>query len=194
MNKWDKIFQNNPKYKPLNELFLSKLLQKIQTEINPSPKTIIDLGCGISETVIQFAQKGFNVTGIDFSHVALEKLQHKIDVCKLKNITLIHADLNDYKIKLEPDIILCNLVYTFIDNKEFFLKNVSDCMKKNSVFILITPVKHKGVKYTVVDKPGIAVGFDETLKKVKSFFSSVNIYHHDYIGFREDYVTFLVKK
>ena len=60
--------------------------------------------------------------------------------------------------------------------------------------ILITPVIYKNVNYTKNDKIGIAVDFESTLEELKNIFTTVDIYHHDYIGIREDYVTFLIKK
>jgi len=194
MNKWDQIFANNPQYKPLNEVFLAELLEKIKKDTNPNPKKMVDLGCGTAKTVFQFSKLGFEVIGLDNSIVALKKLQEEIDNSKEQNITLINADLNNYNLALETDIFLCNFVYAFIDNKEFFLKKVAECLRDDSVFILIAPVIHKGIIYTEEDKTKIAVDFEETLKLLKNIFSNVDVYHHDYIGSREDYVTFLIKK
>ena len=194
MNKWDQIFANNPQYKPLNEIFLAELLAKIKKDINSNPKKMVDLGCGTAKTVFQFSKLSFEVIGLDNSIVALKKLQEEIDNSQTKNISLINADLNDYNLALEADVFLCNFVYAFIDNKEFFLKKVAECLHDNSVFILITPVIHKGIIYTEEDKTKIAVDFEETLKLLKNIFSSIDVYHHDYIGSREDYVTFLIKK
>lgn len=194
MNKWDQIFTTNPQYKPLNEIFLAELLEKIKKETNPNPKKMVDLGCGTAKTVFQFSKLGFEVIGLDNSIVALKKLQEEIDNSKEQNITLINADLNDYNFALEADIFLCNFVYAFIDNKEFFLKKVAECLHDDSVFILITPVIHKEIIYTEEDKTKIAVDFEETLKLLKNIFSNVDVYHHDYIGSREDYVTLLIKK
>jgi len=194
MNKWDQIFSNNPQYKPLNEHFLNNLLTKIKADINPPLQKVVDLGCGTAQTLFQFSKLGFNVTGLDFSEVALNKVQQKIEENKITNIKLIKLDLSNEKINLEADIFLCNFVYTFINKKEFFLKNVAQCLRGDSTFILITPVTHSGTFYTEEDKVNIAVDFEETTKLLKNIFSNVEIYHHDYIGFREDYVTFLIKK
>lgn len=194
MNKWDQIFANNPQYKPLNEIFLAELLEKIKKDTNQNPKKMVDLGCGTAKTVFQFSKLGFEVTGLDFSEVALKKLQEEINSSQAKNIKLINADLNHNNLAIEADIFLCNFVYAFIDNKELFLKNVSKCLQNDSVFILITPVIHKEISYTEEDKTKIAVDFEETVKLLKNIFSSVDVYHHDYIGTREDYVTFLIKK
>lgn len=194
MKTWDEIFETNPKYKPLNDVFLSRLLNKIKLEINSSPEKIVDLGCGMADTVFQFAQRGFNVVGIDVSKIALKKLEEKISSTNAQNITLRLGDLNTFSEKIEADIFLCNFVYTFIQNKDNFIKYVLGCMKENSVFIIITPVKYKDITYSELDKPNIAVDFDETVIRLREIFSSVKEYHHDYIGMREDYVTFLIKK
>ena len=164
MNKWDQIFANNPQYKPLNEIFLAELLAKIKKDINSNPKKMVDLGCGTAKTVFQFSKLSFEVIGLDNSIVALKKLQEEIDNSQTKNISLINVDLNNYNLAIEADIFLCNFVYAFIDNKEFFLKKVAECLHDNSVFILITPVIHKGIIYTEEDKTKIAVDFEETLK------------------------------
>lgn len=41
MNKWDEIYELDPKYKPLNEVFLLKLIKKIQAKINHKSVLII---------------------------------------------------------------------------------------------------------------------------------------------------------
>jgi len=194
MNKWDKIFESKPKYKPLNDIFFQKLLEKVKKEINPNLKNIIDLGCGTSRSVFQFARMGFDVVGVDFSEVALSALQNDIDDSDFNNIKLINQDLNDITLDLEADIFICVFTYTFINDKEKFLKKIKSSMKEDSVFVLITPVTHENVKYLEIDKPQIAVEYSSTVKLLKSVFSVVEDYHHDYIGAREDYVTFLVKK
>ena len=164
--KWNQIFNTNPKYKPLNEIFLSKILEKITRDINPSPKKVVDIGCGTSESVMQFAKRGFLVEGIDYSEVALKKLQERIDSVHISGIKLIQGDLNDCAFHQDADIIFCHFVYAFIKKKDAFLQNIQKSMKENSVFILTTPVTHAGVSYTVNDKANIAVDYEETKEKL----------------------------
>ncbi len=139
MNKWDEVFQKNPKYKPLNEIFLDNLIKKIKKEINNNPKKVVDLGCGTGLALFQLARRGFNVVGIDFSEVALSRLQEEIDRTRLQNITFINHDLNDLPINLQADIFLCNLVYTFIRDKDGFLNRIAEFMSSDSVFIIFYP-------------------------------------------------------
>ncbi|PIS41138.1 MAG: hypothetical protein COT25_04740 [Candidatus Kerfeldbacteria bacterium CG08_land_8_20_14_0_20_42_7] len=194
MRSWDEIFETNPKYKPLNDIFLLRLLSKVKQESNAAFKKIVDLGCGTADTVFQFARLGFSVEGIDVSSVALKKLKEKLVSKETKNINLRHGDLNVFSEKIEADIYFCSFVYAFIENKEHFLKYVSDCMTQRSVFILITPVTYKNISYLETDKPNIAVDFEATKNILSKYFSSVEEYHHDYVGVREDYVTFFIKK
>jgi len=154
---------------------------------------MIDLGCGVSDAIFEFSKRGFEVTGIDFSQVALNKQQEKINSSEFKNIKLINQDLNNFE-PIKSDIYLCNLVYKFIEDKDKFLNSIKQSMPDDSVFILITPVLHEDVKYTKEDKPNIAVDFKQTLEKLENVFSSVTIYNHDYIGARQDIVSFVIKK
>ncbi len=48
MNKWDKLYIKGVKYKPLNNVFLNKLFDKIKIIAGNKSATIIDIACGSS--------------------------------------------------------------------------------------------------------------------------------------------------
>ncbi|MBI1754852.1 methyltransferase domain-containing protein [Candidatus Azambacteria bacterium] len=191
MNKWDNIFLEGTTFGPLNEIFLSALLEAVQKHIRVTAKEIIDLGYGDGDALVRFAKRRFKVVGFDFSEVALAKARQRLDDAKITNIDLRLIDLEEMIVQDKTDIVLCKLTYAFVENKERFLKNVKNLMKDNSVFILITPVLHKGVEYFKEDKPGIAVDFDETKDVLANHFSKVEVFHHNYLGARVDVTTFL---
>jgi len=166
MNRWDKLYNEGAKYKILNEEFLNKLLIEIEKKSKKKPKTMIDLGCGTGDSLIKFIEKGFNVIGIDFSKIALKKAKDSLNKLGF-DAKLIQMDLNNLNIGKQADVIFCKLVLAFIKNKVEFFKKVKTMMYEHSSFILITPVLHKGIKYTKSDKPGIAIDFEE-LKKLLS--------------------------
>lgn len=65
---------------------------------------ILDLGCGEGKNSYYLATKGFNVTGIDASIIAIEKARKLWD--KIENLSFYIGDIRDYDIKINYDVIL----------------------------------------------------------------------------------------
>lgn len=196
---WDKIFSENREFSSLNEIFLDKLLSRIGETAGKEFKTVIDLGAGTGDSTIKFANHGFLVQGIDWSEVALAKAACKIKKLGLEErISLTKMDLdniNQGQIIYRPvDILFSKLTHAFIKNKDKLLDGIKSLMSAESVFILITPIIYKGIKYDQGDKPEIAVDWDETLKLLNEKFTQIEVFHHDYFGERGDLVTFIATK
>ena len=196
MNKWNEIFKKGAKYKPLNKVFLDKILNKIkETNPNNQQKTMVDIGCGTGDTLLKFLQKKFNVTGIDISEIAIKEAEELLKKEGVENFNLFVMNVSEISsIEEKFDIIFNKLVYAFIEDKKKFIEDIKKLMKETSFFILMTPVLYKGVTYTPEDKPGIAVNFEETEVLLKNNFTSVEIIHHDYFSTNGDTLTFLIKK
>lgn len=188
---WDNIFKKGSNFKPLNELYLNTILDKIKKERKKKIKTVIDLGCGTGDSLSKFAQKGYTVSGIDISNVALKKAAELFKKQGLEKIDLQCMDLNKLDITNKADIIFSKLMIAFIKDKDAFLKNVKKMMNKDSFFVLITPVLYKDIKYSKNDKTKIAVDFNEINKLLKNNFKKVIVFHHDYFGDKGDAVTFI---
>lgn len=131
------------------------------------------------------------VTGVDFSDVAIKKARRTLgNKAKLLTTDLENIDCLQGKY----DLILCKDTFTFIKNKEGFVKKVKNLMNDNATFIIITPVLHKGIKYIKLDKPKIAVDFQETKKLLQNNFSNVLEFHHHYTSENVDITTFINTK
>lgn len=52
-----------------------------------APKTVLDIGCGVGDVSVKVQELGFQVTGIDFSRVAVEK-------AKEQGINALHVDVD----------------------------------------------------------------------------------------------------
>lgn len=191
MIKWDTIFAEGTKFTPLNEVYLGRLLETIEKQTGKTPKDIIDLGCGDGGALIQFARRGFKVTGIDFSEVGLAKAKEALEGAGISGVELRLVNLDEMEIQDKADIIFCKLTYAFVEDKEKFLQAVKNLMREQSVFVLITPVLHKGVEYLKEDKPGIAVDYEETHQLLKKHFARVDVFHSNYFGERNEATTFL---
>lgn len=196
MYNWNEIFKKGAKYRPLNTIFLAKVLDEIK-KISPDnqQKTMIDIGCGTGGSLLDFSQKGFNITGIDISDVAIQEAEELLKKEGVEDFNLSIMNASEISsIKEKFDIIFSKSVYAFIENKEKFIDDVKKLMDENSVFILITPVLYKDIKYTLEDKPKIAVDFEETKTFLENNFGSAEVFHHDYFAKNGDSVTFLIKK
>jgi len=60
----------------------------------PNPGTLLDLGCGTGRHVLQFARRGFDVTGLDLSPHMLRVTRDKLEAESLK-ADLVPQDLCD---------------------------------------------------------------------------------------------------
>ncbi len=67
-------------------------------------------------------------------------------------------------------------------------------MGRTGVFVLITPVRYRHIRYARQDQPRIAVPWDETVRLLEQVFRKVEVFHHDYFGDRGDQATFLAMR
>jgi tellurite methyltransferase len=105
MTDWDKRYQAgdhvHDEPHPLITNFGAKL----------SPGRALDAACGTGRHAIWLAERGWQVTAVDYSRTAIEILQER---CREKGVQLdaIIADLEQREFAIEPDsydlIVVCN--------------------------------------------------------------------------------------
>ncbi|MFN8887661.1 MAG: methyltransferase domain-containing protein, partial [Cyclobacteriaceae bacterium] len=89
----------------------------------------LDLGVGEGRNAMFLARQGFNVTGVDFSIEALNKL----NLAKTKensNLKTVHSDISDFKINQLYHLIISNATLHFLKKKEIY--KLVDSMKLNT--------------------------------------------------------------
>ena len=98
---------------------------------------ILDVGCGSGIIPIHFAEKGYDVTAIDFNRHSIESLKNSISELKLYNLNTKIQDVTKEPIKGKYDIIFCNNVLHFLRNSAInVLKNIMDSTKINGLNII----------------------------------------------------------
>lgn len=192
-DKWNRIYLDGAKYKPLNELFLNLILSESEKLSGGKIKTAIDLGCGTGDSLIKLGRKGMDIVGVDVSSVALEQAKQALHEADLQ-AQLINSDLETFEAQDHFDLVLCKLVLAFIKNQQAFIEKIKKLMEDDSIFILMTPVLHEGINYSVEDKPGIAIDYKFVRNLLENNFSIVKELHHEYFGEKGDLVTFIIKK
>ena len=152
--KWNKKYKENPKL--LQDRDASKKLQEI---INlTSGKNALEIACGSGRNSIYLANQGFQVSALDISKVAIDRLEEK----NHKNIKTQVIDLEGYK----PE------------ENSFDLIVKTNYLDRDIIFNLAKALKQKGILFieTYMDdkennKPNSNPNFLLKKNELKTFFN-----------------------
>ena len=77
----------------------------------------LDLGAGDGRDTVYLAKQGFNVTAVDSSKMMIHNTQQ---LCKIHktNVDCIIGDIVEIDYKENYDIVLCNLVFHFLKDRD----------------------------------------------------------------------------
>jgi 2-polyprenyl-3-methyl-5-hydroxy-6-metoxy-1,4-benzoquinol methylase len=70
----------------------------------PAGSRILDVGCGTGRHSIEFAKRGYRVTGVDFSSAMLEQARKKSEGMEIE---WIEADVTDFALDKTFDLAIC---------------------------------------------------------------------------------------
>jgi SAM-dependent methyltransferase len=103
-----------------------------------TPSRAIDLGCGTGSNAIFLAQKGFDVTGVDYASSAIEKARRKADGLKVKVEFIVDDLTNLQKVKGTFDFLVD---YGALDdlsprNRNLYVANILPLVHHGSCFLL----------------------------------------------------------
>ncbi|HEX5104478.1 MAG TPA: class I SAM-dependent methyltransferase [Pirellulaceae bacterium] len=76
-------------------------LARVIAEEKIQPGRVIELGCGSGINAVWLAQQGFDVTGVDFNRLAIEKARQRAIEAEV-TIRFLLADVTDWKDDAEP--------------------------------------------------------------------------------------------
>lgn len=102
------------------------------------PCKALDLGCGTGDNAIFLAQKGFDVTGIDFADSAIEKARRKADYAKVQVEFLIDDLTNLRKVNGTFDFLLDSGTLDDLSPRDrtLYASNVLSLTHHDSKFLL----------------------------------------------------------
>ena len=89
---WDQIWSSNPQYGSIPPQLFERLIEE-------SPgNSALELGMGTGELAVALAQRGFSVTGVDYSEHAIGKAKQLVAEAKLENsIAIRQEDIAEFE-------------------------------------------------------------------------------------------------
>ncbi|MEO8209039.1 MAG: class I SAM-dependent methyltransferase [bacterium] len=116
-------------------------IEKFIKQYKPDSKKILDLGCGTGRHASIFAERGYNVTGVELSGYMIENAEKylKNNDTISKNLRFVQGDIKDIKLNEKFDIVMLLFhVMSYQTKNEQIrqtLKTVKEHTKPDGVFI-----------------------------------------------------------
>jgi len=171
------------------------LLKHINTT---TPGVVLDLGAGEGTDAIKLALLGFEVDAVEGSAVGAEKIEAFSQKAKVK-VNVFHTDVNDFEPKRMYDVVICNGLLHYIEDKHAILRKIERATNKNgfgllSLFSDFTPMPecHRVVNVYPDTENGIVQSFfDSSLWKTPYFQFQRNRLDISHPGFPKHYHSFI---
>jgi SAM-dependent methyltransferase len=104
------------------------------------PCRAMDVGCGTGDNVIWLAERGFKVTGIDISEIAIERAKEKAQNADVKCVLAV-TDFLKWKICSDEFMFVFDrgCFHTLAEKRERkrFAKNIHSCMAAGVIWLSI---------------------------------------------------------
>ncbi|WP_377559140.1 class I SAM-dependent DNA methyltransferase [Ornithinibacillus salinisoli] len=149
---YDKFMQDAP-----YDLWIS-FTEEVINQYGKNVSQIADLGCGTGEITKRLAQKGYHMTGVDYSAEMLTIAEQKASEDRL-SIRLIHQDLRELEGLADIDAVVsyCDVInyITETSDLEKVFQNIADCLIDGGLLIFdmhsMNHVEENLVNHTFAD-------------------------------------------
>ena len=94
----------------------------------------LDVGCGKGQYLIVFHELGFEVTGIDLSHIHIDFIQQFL------NYNVINTSLEDFNPHEKFDCILAAHVIEHVVNLHQFMGKITNLLESDGLLLIETPI------------------------------------------------------
>ncbi len=142
---------------------------------------VLDIGCGEGKDAVFFAKNGYKVSAFDITQSGIDKAkklaeQHRVEV------NFFRADINDFRLESDFDVIFCSGVMHFIPNE--LRSEIFENYRSH------TSVGGLNAVNVFVKKPFIAVPPDKDSRNFKWLSGEIFGYYTDWLLHRCDEVIF----
>ena len=102
-----------------------------------APGRALDLACGEGQNAIWLAQRGWHVTGVDFSEVAIEKARARGAEAGVE-VELLCADLREYEPESGAyDLVVILYLHVFAPERALILERAAAALAPGGTLVLV---------------------------------------------------------
>ena len=148
---------------PENNFTYRLIIPVIKKYLEPGMK-ILDIGCGAGTLGFYFADKGYDILGIDISEKAISDCKKSAEYLKLKNAKFQTIDFPNKIPKGKFDIVIFTEVIEHLKDDKLAIKKISNLLKENGLLILSTPSKNAPLY-----RLGLTKKFDEKVGHLRRY-------------------------
>ncbi len=152
-NKWEEFYKNKGRYylKP------HPAFQRFLNRVKPfGIKKVVDLGCGSGRHLIPLAEKGYEVTGIDYSPSAAHLAEKWLKTKNLEGkvyVSDIHERLKIFEeAAFDAVIAVKSLQYSTLEQFKDSIKEINRILITGGVLFLVIPSKSTEIKDLQVEQ------------------------------------------
>jgi SAM-dependent methyltransferase len=152
---------------------------------------LLDLGCGPGQNLLFMAEKGFSVTGVDFSPAAATNAEDLLQSKKLEGkvyldnlFDRVTAFDNE---QFEVILAINSLQYTDIETFKNTIRDIADLLVEKGLFLLVISSKESPINVEVPEQ--LFFQYEEITPLLSK--------HFDILDFTKDYdndLTFMLQK
>ena len=162
---WEEHYQKNKNNfcKEADPLLIAEI-SLLGKKLSPHFSSILDFGCGFGANSLFLAEQGWQVTAIDLSKTAIEKLQEQAKQNRLP-LTAQQADAVCFSSKEKFDLVLICDLHLPTKHRKKMLQNVVQLLKKKGMllcFSLIEPTNLDSDVFPCLEK--LLLDFPKELK------------------------------
>tara|TARA_R110001583_G_scaffold47611_1_gene149051 strand:+ start:6378 stop:7016 length:639 start_codon:yes stop_codon:yes gene_type:complete len=132
--------EQSPEIIPWNTLGLPITIKELITKKIVKACKAIDIGCGLGNYSRELAKVGFEMTGVDFSNVAIEKAEKLANKDNLSIEFLVADFTQELKLNLPEFEFAFDyglLHHVFPEDREIYARNVAKLLNENAFYLSI---------------------------------------------------------
>lgn len=149
VNSWQRFFNNHaPHY--MQNAFTRNTKAEVdfilkELKLKPGVR-LLDVGCGTGRHAVEFARRGYKVTGVDLSMRMLAEAKRAANTAGVK-VEWVHADATAFRLNKRFDAAFCLCEGAFgllgldddpVEHDLRILRNIAQALKNDARFVLTT--------------------------------------------------------